>query len=111
MQCGTCCFSTSPEYVRVTGDDYARLGERAADLTVFVGIRAFMAMSEGHCAALTIDAENGRFICDAYEDRPAACRDLEEGSRECEGELMTKSERPKAALASLVTLRNKKSRA
>jgi Fe-S-cluster containining protein len=98
--CGTCCFSGSSEYVRVDGDDHARLGERADELTVFVGNRAFMRMHDGHCVALTI-SPHGAFLCGVYEARPATCRELAEGSRECEGELATKGERPGQALLRL----------
>jgi hypothetical protein len=106
--CGTCCFSRSPEYVRVTGHDYERMGELAPSLVGFIGNRAFMKMEEGHCAALRIDANGpAPFTCDIYAVRPDACRDLLEGSPECEGEIATKGDRPKAALDELVALRKK----
>jgi hypothetical protein len=56
----------------VTGDDHARLGDRADELTVFVGNKAFMRMIRGHCAALEIH-DDGRFLCSVYTDAP---RDL-----------------------------------
>jgi Fe-S-cluster containining protein len=89
--CGTCCFSSLETYVRVTGDDYARLGDRAEALAGFVGNRAYMRMEDGHCAALRIEAE--RFVCSAYDVRPDVCRDLARGSRECAGEIATKRPR------------------
>jgi uncharacterized protein len=52
LACGACCFSTLETYVRVTGQDYARLGEHAEQVTVFVGNRCYMRMEHGHCAQL-----------------------------------------------------------
>lgn len=68
------------DYVRVSGDDHARLGERADELVWFNGIRAYMRMVDGHCGALRIEARSGAFVCDAYETRPQVCRDLGRGS-------------------------------
>lgn len=82
----------------MTGDDHARLGSEAERLVRFIGNRAFMRMSDGHCAALVIDRENGRFVCSVYHARPDTCRTLERGGPACEGELATKSERPRLAL-------------
>ena len=93
LDCGTCCFSTLDTYVRVTGDDYARLGDRAEALTTFVGNRAFMRMIDGHCAALRVDPVARRFACTVYDARPATCRDLARGSPECLGEIATKGDR------------------
>lgn len=77
-------------YVRVTGEDWARLGERAETVAQFIGHRAFMRMREGHCAALEVrvDPATGArdFFCAVYEWRPQVCRDLARGSPECEGE-------------------------
>ena len=87
--CGGCCFSPSPVYVRVTGDDWARLGDRAGELAQFVGHRAFMRMHEGHCAALAVRRDSvgpSDFFCTIYAVRPQVCRALERGSPECEGE-------------------------
>lgn len=92
--CGVCCFSESPAYVRVTGEDWTRLGERADDVAHFVGHRAFMRMRDGHCAALKVrrDGTQGiEFFCTIYEQRPQICRDLARGSPECAGELTTKA--------------------
>ncbi len=101
LACGTCCFSQLPEYVRVSGDDYGRLGERAEDLVVFHGNRAFMRMRDGHCAALRVDLPSASFACTVYEERPQACRDLERGSSACEGERATKGGRPLLAAEAL----------
>jgi len=98
LSCGTCCFSTLDTYVRVSGDDFARLGDRAEALAVFIGNRAYMRMEGGHCAALHVERESRRFVCTIYDDRPATCRELERGSRECLGEIATKGERPRLAL-------------
>jgi Fe-S-cluster containining protein len=98
LACGTCCFSQLETYVRVSGDDHARLGERADELVWFDGNRAYLRMVDGHCAALQIDAGSGRFVCSAYETRPQVCRDLERGSAACAGEIETKGERPLLAL-------------
>lgn len=99
LRCGTCCFSTLDTYVAVTGDDHARLGDRADDLVVFHGTRAYMRMHDGHCAALRIDAARGEFVCTVYEERPATCRELARGSRECAGEIATKGDRPISLLS------------
>ena len=101
LGCGTCCFSKLTDYVRVDGADYARLGERADELTLFVGNRCYMKMFEGHCASLVIDSETERFVCSLYETRPQTCRDLERASPQCSAEIHTKGERPAAALLTL----------
>jgi Fe-S-cluster containining protein len=98
LSCGTCCFSGSETYVRVRGDDLARLGHRAGDLVAFVGNRAYMRMADGHCAALRVEQATRRFVCTVYEARPQTCRDLERGSPACEGEIAAKADRPDAAL-------------
>jgi Fe-S-cluster containining protein len=80
-------------FVRVTGDDWTRLGDRAEELAQFIGHRAFMRMRDGHCAALELrtDADGSReFFCAIYERRPQICRDLARGSAECDGERETK---------------------
>jgi hypothetical protein len=87
--------------VRVSGDDYDRLGDRAEEVTHFVGNRAFLRMTEGHCVALRIEADAGRFVCTIYDARPTTCRELDRGSSECQGELATKRVRPRRALAQL----------
>jgi uncharacterized protein len=82
----------------VTGDDYARLGDGAAELAIFLGNQAFMKIEHGHCIALVIDPSNSAFRCKIYDRRPAVCRDLERGSPACEGERATKGDRPLIAL-------------
>jgi uncharacterized protein len=86
--------------VRVTGDDYARLGEAAEQLVHFVGHRAYMRLAGGHCAALRVEP-GGRFVCTVYETRPNACRELERESPQCHGELFTKKGRAAARLVEL----------
>lgn len=95
-----CCCSTLPAYVRVTGDDWARLGDAAERLAHFLGHRAYMRMHDGHCAALEFRraADGGtEFFCTIYERRPQICRDLARGSPECAGERATKAARVAAA--------------
>jgi len=98
LACGTCCFSLLDAFVKVTGDDYARLGARAEELAWFDGTHAYMRMVEGHCGALEINAHTGLFVCSAYELRPQVCRDLERASGQCLAEREAKSERPLVAL-------------
>jgi uncharacterized protein len=84
--------------VRVTGDDHARLGERAEELVWFDENRAYMRMADGHCGALRIEPGSGHFFCSAYDTRPDVCRDLARGSGACRGELNAKASRPLLAL-------------
>jgi Fe-S-cluster containining protein len=100
LECGACCFSELDRYVPVSGDDYARLGDRAEELTVFVENKAYLRMREGRCAALAIDGRGGRFVCTVYADRPRVCSDLARGSPACLGE-RDKADRPRRALALL----------
>lgn len=100
LDCGACCFSDYPYAIRVWGDDHARLGDRADDLTVFHGHRCYMRLEGGHCAALRV--EGARFACDVYELRPAVCRDLARGSGQCRAERHAKRERTLVAAGSLV---------
>jgi Fe-S-cluster containining protein len=100
LECGTCCFSNNEASVRVTGDDYARLGDAAEDFVHFIGNRAYMRLADGHCAALRVERA-GRFVCTVYERRPDACRDLERESPQCAGELFTKAGRAGERLAQL----------
>lgn len=98
--CGVCCFSSLETYVRVMGTDWTRLGDQAERFARFIGNRAYMAMEHGHCTALKIEKSlNGDpvYLCQVYEQRPQICRDLNRGSRECEGERMSKAERVKGA--------------
>lgn len=94
-----CCFSRLETYVRVTGDDWSRLGPDADQHAHFIGHRAYLRMREGHCAALEIrpdpDLPGGvHHVCTIYERRPQICRDLARGSPECEGEIALKGDRP-----------------
>jgi Fe-S-cluster containining protein len=98
LACGACCFSTLDRYVRVTGDDYARLGDDAETLVRFIEHRAYLELEDGHCAALSIDLLLGRFVCTVYEKRPSICRQLGRGSAECRGERHLKGGLPRAAL-------------
>lgn len=97
QRCGVCCHSKLETYVRVTGDDWSRLGADAERLAHFVGHRAYMKMERGRCAALAVreHADGGReFFCTVYAARPQTCRDLARGSPECEGEIALKGGRP-----------------
>ena len=98
LVCGACCFSQLPEYVPVRGDDYERLGDLAEAITTWHGVRCFMSMRDGHCAALVLEPHSGRFVCCAYEVRPETCRDLRRGSPECAGERHQKQVRARRAL-------------
>jgi Fe-S-cluster containining protein len=84
--------------VRVTGHDHSRLAERADELVWFDGNRAYLRMTRGHCAALLVEPESGRLVCDVYETRPDVCRDLQRASPACLGERHAKAERPLLAL-------------
>lgn len=95
LDCGCCCHASLATYVRVSGDDHARLGEAAETLTFFEGNRCYMRMQDGHCAAL--DHIQGQYVCRVYETRPQVCRDLERGSPACEAEI----ERKRAGLTAL----------
>ena len=96
LSCGACCFSLLPTYVRVTGDDWVRLGEAAERVAHFIGHRAYMRMEHGHCAALmkrTDDAGGIEYFCTIYERRPQVCRDLARGSPQCLAEWEQKFQR------------------
>jgi Fe-S-cluster containining protein len=98
LACGACCFSRLETFVRVTGDDYERLGERAETLVRFDGFRGHMRMTDGHCSALVLDVTSERWMCGAYATRPQVCRDLARSSGQCLAELDAKAERPLVAL-------------
>jgi Fe-S-cluster containining protein len=96
LNCGVCCFSKSATYVRVSGDDWTRLGDDAESVARFVGQRAYMRMEDGHCIALQPSTRRGQppvFFCSIYAKRPQICRDLKRGAPECQGELSTKAHR------------------
>ncbi|GAB1489824.1 hypothetical protein MASR2M8_22790 [Opitutaceae bacterium] len=81
-------------YVRVSGDDWTRLGVSAERVAHFIGHRAYLRMTDGHCAALVMMGEPGkdvRFACSIYEQRPQVCRDLARGSPSCDAERMVKA--------------------
>lgn len=102
LACGTCCFSTLPEYVRVFGGDWDRMDEAAQAYVSFLGNRAYMRLEEGHCAALVLEPEGRRYVCAIYPVRPDVCRSLERGSGGCRGELHEKRERPLLAMDALL---------
>lgn len=104
QHCGACCFSDLATYVRVTGDDHARLGDLAEEVTEFHGHRCYMRMVDGHCAALVRDPAHGGFACSVYALRPDTCRLLERGSPACEAEVMQKEARAQRALSLLPRL-------
>jgi len=105
VDCGACCFSDLPEYVRVFGCDLDRMDERAQAFTHFLGNRCFMRLDEGHCAALVIDPDLRRFVCSIYEARPDCCRALERGSGACRADRHEKAARPLLAVESLLRSR------
>ena len=106
LDCGACCFSTLPEYIRVFGVDLDRMDDRAQALTHFIGNRCYMRIEDGHCAALIIDPEARRFLCSIYEVRPDCCRVLERGHGTCLGELHEKADRPLLAVEALLRRRS-----
>jgi len=96
LHCGVCCFSQLDTYVRVTGDDWERLGVEAEHTAHFIGHRAYMKMTDGRCRALALRRTpegQTEFFCTVYENRPQVCRDLGRGSPECEGERDAKGKR------------------
>lgn len=101
IECGVCCFSTLPTYLRIDGDDHERLGDEAESLTEFIGNRCYMRIHDGRCAALVIDESGPRFLCSIYEKRPTTCRELEPGSPACLGERSLKADRPALAVSLL----------
>ena len=100
--CGTCCFSTLPEYVRVFGHDWDRLDDEARTYTHFLGNRCYLRLEDGHCAALRIDPAGPRFTCAIYEGRPDACRALERGGGACRSDRHEKGGRPLIAVERLL---------
>jgi Fe-S-cluster containining protein len=98
LACGACCFSRLEEYVRVTGDDHARLAQHAETLTVFIGNRCYMRMIDGHCAALQV-GPGAHYACAIYEQRPETCRALARESPSCDAERSQKSARALLAVS------------
>jgi uncharacterized protein len=93
LRCGVCCFSRLETFVRVTGDDWSRLGADAARVAGFIGHRAYMKMTGERCAALELrrNADGApEYFCTVYENRPQVCRDLARGSPQCAGERAAK---------------------
>ncbi len=105
MDCGTCCFSNLPEYVRVFGTDWDRMGDRAREYTAFIGNRCYMRLEDGHCAALMIDPVARRFSCAIYAERPDCCRALQRGHGACLSDLHEKADRPLLAVEALLRRR------
>ncbi|MBC7369898.1 MAG: YkgJ family cysteine cluster protein [Undibacterium sp.] len=100
LRCGVCCFSKLETYVRVTGDDWTRLGPMAERVAQFIGNKAYMQMRDGHCAALEPRAAadgTRQYFCAIYAKRPETCRELARGSPQCEGEIARKGARPSAS--------------
>ena len=96
LSCGACCFSELETYVRVSGDDWARLGAEAGRVAHFIGNRAYLKMHDGHCAALeTRRGADGQreYFCTIYEQRARICHDLARGSPQCEAEIVLKGGR------------------
>lgn len=92
--CGLCCRSSLDAYVRVTGDDWQRLGAEAERVAHFIGHRAFMRMHEGRCVALAEERGPGGetwHVCTVYALRPQVCRDLARGSPQCDAERVRKA--------------------
>ena len=98
LACGTCCFSQLVSFARVSGADYARLGDDAERLVHFDGVHAYMRMVDGHCSALVVDESSRELVCSTYATRPQVCRDLERGSAACLAERDAKADRPLIAL-------------
>ena len=96
--CGACCFSELATYVRVWGDDHARLGDAVVWLTRWDTNRCYLRMVDGHCAALVLDSEGARFLCSVYQRRPDTCRELERGSAACRAERAAKAAQARARL-------------
>lgn len=109
--CGACCFSPLERYVRLSGEDHARLApDERARFTFFHGTRCYMRMEPTslveeargaaelarrqaglpagppapllRCSALAL--VEGRWTCTVYERRPLLCRELERGGPACE---------------------------
>lgn len=79
--CGACCFSDSSAYVPLTETDRARLSGDEAGLIREEDGAHYMAMHQGHCAALRVGAI--AFVCSVYQRRPAVCCELDRGTPAC----------------------------
>ena len=101
IDCGRCCFSEAPDYVRVWGADWDRMDDEARSFTVFGDNRCFMRIEDGRCAALVVDAEHGTFKCAIYAMRPEVCRSFERGSGTCRADYFAKGDRTLIAIERL----------
>ncbi|MBK8939865.1 MAG: YkgJ family cysteine cluster protein [Polyangiaceae bacterium] len=99
--CARCCFSESPEHVRVFECDWDRMNEHTRTLTTSREDRRFMRFDGGRCAALVADLQRGWLSCGVYEQRPDVCRSLERGTSICLEERNEKAGRPEALLVKL----------
>ncbi len=81
LACGACCFGPE-EYVAVAAADLRAMSARTQGrFVVKRRDRMFLRMVHGRCAAL--HARQGHFSCRVYAERPAPCRVVEPGGREC----------------------------
>ncbi len=81
LACGACCYGPD-EYVSVSGVDLTRMSPRTQGrMVVKRRDRMVLKMVQGHCAAL--HARQGHYSCRMYAERPAPCRVVEPGGREC----------------------------
>jgi Fe-S-cluster containining protein len=79
VSCGACCFSRNPRYLQLLPWDTAR-SLPPESLFTESGC-TYVKFEGGHCVHL--DLSNGKAACQAYEDRPEACRAFRAGSFEC----------------------------
>jgi Fe-S-cluster containining protein len=80
-ECGVCCFFDDPRYVMVFEHDTERLGDRAEELTQWIGGRNFMRQVDGHCVAL--EQHGDYWLCSIHPIRPQLCRDFDRGCGTC----------------------------
>jgi len=102
IDCGCCCFSPDPEYIRVFGIDLDRMDARAQAFTIDHSGRVAMRMAAGRCTALTIDPVARTYVCAIYEARPDVCRSLARASSGCLGDRAKKADAPLLAVAALL---------
>ena len=79
VSCGACCFSRNPRYLQLLPWDTAR-SLPPESLFTESGC-TYVKFEGGHCVHL--DLSKGKAACQAYEDRPEACRAFRAGSFEC----------------------------
>lgn len=99
IDCGCCCFSVDPEYIRVFEVDLDRMDARARSFLASPQGRVAMRMSEGRCAALVVDPAARTYSCAIYEQRPDVCRSLLRASGGCLADRRAKAELPLLAIA------------